>query len=105
MKTDFISTSVAYGLKEDAFAHLSERDRKRLVRLMARISEKSYRRGVQHGALLTGGISKDKIAKWRFDASLDSSPWVGSPMIQKSTERLFMEAGVLRELGFRSLEE
>ena len=101
MATDFISTSIAYGLKEDAFEHLSDRDKKRLVRLMARLAEKSYRRGVQHGAVLAKGMSEDAMVKWRFERNLDTSPWVDSPTVQKSIERLFMESGVLREIGFR----
>jgi hypothetical protein len=95
MDSDFTRNSVVYGLKEDAFEHLSDRDKKRLVRLMARLAEKSYRRGVQHGSLLTKGMSEDVMVKWRFEPSLDTSPWIDSRTVQKSIERLFMEAGVL----------
>ena len=49
-KSDFTSDSAAYGLKDQQFAHLSDSDQKKLLRLMARISEKSFRRGFQHGA-------------------------------------------------------
>ena len=48
---DFVATSVAHGLKLGEFEHLSLADKKKLVRLMARIAERSYRRGFQHGTL------------------------------------------------------
>jgi hypothetical protein len=60
---DFIPESVAYGLKCGEFDNLSERDKRRLVKLMARISEASYRRGFQHGTL---GRHTIDVLKFRF---------------------------------------
>jgi hypothetical protein len=106
MSTDFGQTSVALGLKFGAFSHLSEKDRKRLVKLMARIAEKSYRRGVQHGAVLSGDpMSRDELYDWRYRPSLDLSPWADSPMTQTSISRLFAEHMVLRNLGFKEPDD
>jgi hypothetical protein len=50
MSSDFEARSVAYGLKEGEFENLPPLVRRKLIRLMARIAEQSYRRGFQHGA-------------------------------------------------------
>lgn len=105
MKTPFIKNSVAYPLQKDEFSHLNDKDKKKLVRLMARISEKSYRRGLQHGA---EGVNIVDPAHLRFKVSLDESPftdtvnekdkWINDR--RKSIDRLWMEFGVLRNIGF-----
>ena len=100
---DFCARSVAAGLRDREFEHLSERDRRKLVRLMARIAEKAYRRGAQHGAFLVGQepMLRDNLASWRIFPDLDKAPYIDSPYTQTSIERLFMECGGLREIGFR----
>ena len=91
--------ATAYGLKEHEFDGLSPSVRRKLVRLMARIAEKSYRRGFQHGAVL-GNACIDP-ADLRFRRSLDKSPYTDSPNGgHTSIERPFMECGVLGKLGF-----
>lgn len=93
--------SVAVGLEYEAFAHLSEQDKKRLIRLMARIAEKSYRRGVQQGAALHDcPMFRDDLAEWRYMTPLDHSAWADSPYTETSVSRLFTENGELYRLGF-----
>lgn len=70
----FNMSSPKHGLSLDEFSHLLDRDRLLLYGLMARISEKSYRRGFQQG-----WDSRDRgdkvcdLAKWRFFVGLDVS--------------------------------
>ncbi len=105
--SDFESSSVAYGLRQREFDDLSERTRKKLVRLMSRISEASFRRGYQHGRFQTqrGKVEVDP-AILRFDKSLNQSPWAETAKGGMSAdERLFCEYGVLMHLGFRESED
>jgi hypothetical protein len=102
----FASYSIAAGLRFGQFDHLSARDKSKLIRLMARIAEKSYRRGYQHGRLplITGEWNIDPVVL-RFDRSLDKSPYTDSPyMRHTSIERLFMECGELHSIGFQEPE-
>jgi hypothetical protein len=96
--TDFASSRVAHGLKFLAFNHLSPRDKKKLIRLMARIAEKSSRRGFQHGTL---GMHTIGPVKFRFEVSLDKSPFTdGGGYNPSAVERLFGECRELGHLGF-----
>ncbi len=102
MPSDFIASSVAHGLTFGAFEHLSQKDKKRLIRLIARISEASYRRGLQHGGIFGHRVD---VYAFRYKHSLDKSPFTdveGAPKNKgtSSTWRLFCENGVLRDLGF-----
>lgn len=103
--TDFFTPqSVAYKLRPGEFDDLSKSTKKKLIKLMARISEKSYRRGFQHGGL--EGRTIDPV-KFRFDIDLKYSPWtdvVGKRgewvnSRHSSMERLFAEYRVLNQLG------
>jgi hypothetical protein len=84
---DFSNWSVCHGLRRDAFEHLPLSDRRKLLRLMARIAEKSYRRGFQHGVEIGDRRTIDP-ATLRFERSLDSSPWTDSPQKTTAIERL-----------------
>ncbi len=65
---------------------------------MSRISEKSYRRGFQHGTL---GIHTINVEDFRFNVSLDKSPFTHGPKGRMTAiERLFLECGSFREIGF-----
>ena len=71
-ETPFDSTSVAYPLALDEFSEIDPSTKKKLLRLMARISEASFRRGFHHGKLET------TIAypfHFRYRVSLDKSPY------------------------------
>lgn len=99
---DFDSDSVAFGLKEGEFASLPEPTRNKLVRLMSRISEASFRRGFQHGCVQTKkGAVKGDPSVLRFGRSLDKSPWAETASGGLSAkERLFCEYDVLDDIGF-----
>jgi hypothetical protein len=103
----FTSRSIAYGLSENEFAELPQRTRKKLIRLMARIAEKSYRRGFQHGGDITGESLCVDPSDLRLSPafSLDRSPYTDTPYPHgghTSIERLMMECGELNEIGFRA---
>lgn len=102
----FAAYSVARGFSEDEFAAIDPRLKRKLLRLMARIAEKSYRRGYQQGEYLNrpeniGDEWRINPADLRHRTNLDVSPGVDSKHYKTtSLERLDMECGVLRELGF-----
>lgn len=110
--TYFDTCSVAYGLKGMEFEHLNKRTKKKLLRLMSRISEKSYRRGFQHGK----DIERPTVdaSHLRFDVTLHRSPYTDiyypdgrwAPKSGMSAlDRLWCEYGVLWELGFMKDEQ
>ena len=100
----FEENSIARGFKPHEFSNLETDVKIKLIKLMARISEKSYRRGLQHGSL---GIAIVDPAELRFNVSPDYSPftdvadengnWVNDK--QSAIDRLKMEYGVLRDIG------
>ena len=102
-KTDFTAMSVANGLRRKEFAALPAATKKKLIRLMARISEASFRRGLQHGAA-TGGDALPvrpglNLAKYRFLSSLDVSRSPHGKLKHTAVERLQIEYAVLRDIG------
>lgn len=98
--THFDSRSIAYGLHLGEFNDLPKKYKKRLVRLMARLAEKSYRRGFQHGIVI-GNRRVIEPEVLRFERSLDWSPYTDHPSLKDSAVvRLFMENGELRNIGF-----
>ena len=62
----FEENSIARGFKPHEFSNLETDVKSKLIKLMARISEKSYRRGLQHGSL---GIAIVDPAELRFNVS------------------------------------
>jgi hypothetical protein len=99
---DFIPSSIAYKLPRDAFKGLPATTQRRMLRLLAQVSEKSYRRGLQHGAVLgpEGHITRD-VAELRHSPAMDKSPDADGGRVISAKERLKAEYGtVLRELGF-----
>ncbi len=102
----FNSASVCSGFDMGEFGNLDAKTKNKLVKLMSRISEKSYRRGFQHGKVLLKTV--DPVV-FRFDPSIDHSPFTDSfkPNGQwasrsghSAVSRLFIEYGVLTEIGF-----
>ena len=95
-------SEVAKGFRQRRFCDLSDRDKRDILKLMARVAEQAYRRGVQQGAGLAGKSSfRGDLWEWRYRPSLDLSPWVDSPTTTTSLDRLDVECGKqLRELGF-----
>lgn len=102
MKTsDFLPSSVAYKLPRKCFADLTPRQKSRVLRLVAQVSEKSYRRGLQHGVVLSAekAIVKD-VAIFRYTPAMDKSPDADGFRTLTSVERVQQEYIVLHALGF-----
>jgi hypothetical protein len=95
-------SEVAKGFRQRRFFDLSDRDKRDILKLMARVAEQAYRRGVQQGAGLAGKSSfRGDLWEWRYRPSLDLSPWVDRPTTTTSLDRLDAECGEqLRGLGF-----
>ena len=105
----FSKNSVAHGIDYGEFAKLSNSSKKKLIALMARISEKSYRRGFQHGKEITRPVVDP--AYFRFEIPIDKSPYTDefsqagtwlSNSGSSAIERLEMEYPELSEIGFYS---
>jgi hypothetical protein len=94
-------SEMAKGFRQRRFCDLSNRDKRDMLKLMARVAEQAYRRGVQQGAGLAGKPSfRGDLWEWRYCPSLDLSPWVDSPTTTTSLDRLNAECGEqLRDLG------
>lgn len=101
MTSEFYSRrSVAHGLAPDIFAALPLPQRRRLVRLLARVSEASFRRGYQHG-VECGPQRRIEPHTLRFERSLDRAPWPDNPRHAAPVQdELFTQYPVLRELGW-----
>lgn len=95
-------TDVTKGFRDGRFVSVDERDRRDLLKLMARVAEQAYRRGAQQGAGLAHRPSfRADLGAWRYAPALDLSPWIDSPRVTTSLERLEAESGEdLRRLGF-----
>lgn len=93
---------VTHGLHEGEFDVLTEIQKRRLVRLLARVAETSYRRGFQQGHQVASGGRSLAIDPYtlRFARSLDKSPCpdTGSPTFS-ALDRLFLECRELEEIG------
>ena len=87
-------SGVMVGFKPDEFDAIPLRVRKRLTRLMARVSEQSYRRGYQHGAECADGDCAISPAVLRFERSIDRSPMPdsGNPSMS-AIDRFHIEYG------------
>jgi hypothetical protein len=93
---------VTHGMPDGALEALDARTKALLVKLMARVAERAYRRGAQQGAHLALTRPQDlprDLAAWRFRPSTDLSPWLDRRVVKPSTERLFMENPGLELLG------
>tara|TARA_R110000868_G_scaffold136519_4_gene349519 strand:- start:4013 stop:4315 length:303 start_codon:yes stop_codon:yes gene_type:complete len=91
------------GLKFDEFAHFSEEEKQKLLRLMSRIMERSYRRGVQQTLHMK---DRNIIEEWildnpysyRYEKSLEISIGLDG-YTTASLERLMIEEN-LHNIGF-----
>jgi len=94
-------SDVTKGLRDRRFLSLSERDKRDMLKLMARAAEQAYRRGAQQGAgLARRPWFRADLGQWRYEPSLDLSPWLDSPRMTTSLERLDGECGEeLRRIG------
>ena len=94
-------SDVTKGFRDRRFLSLSERDKQDMLKLMARVAEQAYRRGAQQGAgLARRPWFRADLGQWRYEPSLDLSPWLDSPRMTTSLERLDGECGEeLRRIG------
>lgn len=104
MATEYTKKHYAYPLSRGEFDHLSPQDRKKLRRLMARIAERSYRRGAQQGAYLhsirhPGMVPINKLHDWRYLPSLDLSPGLDTRLRRPSLDLLDQEQPDLWKIG------
>ncbi len=107
MKT--ITSGIAYGLHESEFADIDPTTREKLLRVVARVSECSFRRGLQHGIYFTENSIPLRIDPWKFryQVSLDKSPCIDSGgWTPTALERLSIEHGhELLMLGLKEVIE
>ncbi len=103
---DFVETSCCHGCSYGEFDNLSKSLKRKLIKIMARIMEKSYRRGV-HQALymqrncperLSRVDTEKKLQEWRYDICLDKSIGIDG-FLSTSKARLHMEHRCLVYLG------
>ena len=101
--SDFDSQQVSYGLDADEFMKLPEGVKEKLVTLLARVSEASFRRGFHCGAVAQKvhplKITQD-LKGWRRDQPLTRSRHADSSQSMSSNERLFDQYPDLSEIGF-----
>jgi len=99
-----ITAGVARGLYEWEFSELPSSQRMKLLTLMARISESSFRRGLQHGLYFAEKQIPLRTDPWtfRYRATLDKSPCINAKgWTPTALERLCIEhSGALLALGF-----
>ena len=101
-KGDFDTSSVFEGLKMMEFNDLPAKVKEKLVKMISRISEKSYRRGAQQAIAL---LERDALLYttevalhgWRYEKTLKNSPGLDG-FLTSSRERLEIETH-LREVG------
>lgn len=82
------------------FDHLSGEDKKDLLTLFSMVSEKSYRRGFQHGDCIPVEERTMTPEELRFGWSLSKSPCIDGSPGHTAIERLFMEFYELTLVGF-----
>lgn len=101
----FGSLSICSGFEMGEFSHFDTKTKNKLIELMSRISEKSYRRGFQHGKLPIKSVEPEVF---RFKTEIDHSPYAdtfkpngqwASKSGHSAISRLFMEYGELTEIG------
>jgi hypothetical protein len=96
-------------LPDDAFEHLPDKDRKRIVELLARVSERAYRRGAQQGAHIQEArphTLPSSLHDWRYGTTLATSPWIDSHNRETAVRRLEIEIGrQLLRVGLKTYGE
>lgn len=85
-------TDACHGLSSLHFAHLCDADKAAVRRLIARVSEKSFRRGFQQGYdSRKRGDTLCDLHQWRFDTDLDYAVSAHGTHHSSSGERLEIE--------------
>jgi hypothetical protein len=87
-------SEVAKRFRQRRFRDLPDGDKRDILKLMARVAEQAYRRGVQQGAGLAGKPSfRGDLWESRYRPSLYLSPWVDRPTTTTSLDRFNTEGG------------
>lgn len=78
--SEFINSSILRTFKSGEFSHLDKKDIEKIVRLIAHVSEDSYRRGYQQGCYVgletpssDTEMIKKSVTSWRFSKSINIS--------------------------------
>lgn len=99
---------ITHDIEDGALSHLSDKDKKLIIKLMARASERSFRRGFQQGVYKSTGCNtmfgKD-LSKWRYGRVTDISPWPDSKVVENSIDRLYIENVGLNNIGLRHIQK
>lgn len=96
-------TSVTHGIEDDFFAHLDDITKHHLLVIMARISEKSFRRGF-HQAIESDHPVIVEPLDWRHLSSLDEATSPHGRCSMPSIDRLGTEHGCeLSAVGIQPL--
>jgi len=80
------------------FEDLPKSTKRKLVKLMARISEKSYRRGVQQA--LAVGFTHKSVSDWRY-GDMNKSKGIDTPCTFSTKDRFFQQNSEITQVGFR----
>jgi len=96
----FIRGSILSGFKEDEFKDLPKGTKKKLIKLMSRISEKSYRRGFQHGAECK--FFHKNIGDWRSGRP-DVSKCAVHPHTETALDMFWVQNSGVSQLGFQDV--
>ena len=92
-----MKNSICKGLNCDEFHDLTNAQRKKIVKLLARVSEKSYRRGAQQSQNVPW--VHDSQSKWRY-SNIDKSIGINKKFGIKTVDRLFVQYPELNKTAF-----
>lgn len=103
-----IDRSPFFGIAASDFDELPPMTKKRLVRLLAQISEASYRRGVQQALVLASkgaiDMAPDQLASWRR-GPISRSRGIDTPGAISTLERFRQQYGAIGGAGSRTLKQ
>ena len=103
MAHDPTAYDITHGFDDDVLAGLEQHQLDAITTLLARSSERAYRRGFQQGSTLSRlPEARANLHDWRYGVSADDSPWADAPRIETSADRLFTENRELARLGLRA---
>lgn len=92
----FASYSILHGLKPHEFNSLPKATKKKIIKLIARISEKSYRRGVHHAFAV--GFAHQNVSDWRYK-NLSKSQGIDTACTFSVEDRLIQQNSELYQIG------
>lgn len=97
---------VTEGIPDGVLRDLTGEQCALVMKLLARCSERAYRRGFQQGVVIGPSLPrewKDGLHNWRYNLSTDVSPAGDHPHLRTTAiERLLLENDRLYRLGLRN---